>query len=49
MSKKDRKKDREIVETAAERLAEIFVRQIELKKKSKNNNKQNYSFSQNQN
>ena len=37
MSKKDKKKDREIVETAAERLAEIFIRQIESKKKSKNN------------
>jgi len=33
--KKDKKATKEIVDKAAERLAEIFIKQIELKKKSK--------------
>ena len=33
--KKDKKEEKEIVDKAAERLAEIFIRQIELNKKPK--------------
>lgn len=39
--KKDKKKEKEAVGIAAERLAEIFIKQIELKKKSKSIAKRN--------
>lgn len=37
--KEGKKQNKEIVEVAAERLAEIFIAQIETKKKSKKNEK----------
>lgn len=34
MSKKDKKKNKEVIEKAAERLAEIFIQQIEFEKRA---------------
>lgn len=41
--KEKKKQNKEIIEAAAERLAEILIMQIEAKKKSKKNNKITWS------
>ena len=35
--KEEKKQDKDLIEAAAERLAEIFIKQVELNKQPKNN------------